>query len=309
MNPNPFIAPVPILSTRSIHVATLRLDEIHPIISGNKWYKLHYYLQEAETANANTMASFGGPYSNHLVALAYAAHQKGIRSIGYVRSNQGEPITPSLRDAKEYGMELIFLGRNQFQQKKTALLNRKSLEEDSKNIYFIDEGGYGLAGAKGASKIISDFETTNEGNPSITKNSLDNYDYIICAVGTGTMMAGIINAAKKEQQIIGIPVLKNEESIGDEIRHLLFDKKTEINLLHSFHQGGYAKTSNKQISFMNELWDTCKIPTDIVYTGKVFLAVKELLDQKFFASNSKILIVHSGGLQGNRSVEKGILHF
>ena len=238
------------------------------------------------------MASFGGPYSNHLVALAYASKLNGLNCIGYVRANNGEPITPTLQEAIDYGMELVFLGRQNFQTLKNEMFDAY-LKSENKSIYYVDEGGYGKIGAKGASTI----------NPN------QRYDYIICAVGTGTMIAGIINAARTNQTIIGIPVLKNEGSVETEIRELLINKNASFTLLHQFHQGGYAKTTKEQINFMNLLWDHCNIPTDIVYTSKVFFAVNELIKQNYFKSNSSILVIHSGGLQGNRSVAKNILNF
>ena len=296
MSPNPVIDSIPYLSSEKIAIEALRLDQIHPIVSGNKWYKLRYYIKEALAKNASTIASFGGPYSNHLVALAYTAKENGLKSIGYVRANEGEPITPTLQEAIGYGMELIFLGRTGFQEKKNELLTQN--HNGPNETYFIDEGGYGVLGAKGAATIISDWE-----------NTLHAYDYIICAVGTGTMIAGIINAVTENQKIIGIPVLKNEGSIRNEILNLLQNKKAVFELLYSFHQGGYAKTTKEQIEFMNRLWENAKIPSDIVYTGKVFYAVEQLVHQTYFKTNSKVLIIHSGGLQGNRSLDKGVLNF
>jgi 1-aminocyclopropane-1-carboxylate deaminase len=295
-------------------VEVLRLDQIHPIVSGNKWYKLRYYIQAAIEHQAKTIVSFGGPYSNHLVALAYAAKENGLKSIGYVRANEGEPITPTLQEATTYEMELIFLGRTLFQEKKKELLiqNVNGFSE----TYYVDEGGYGKIGAKGASTIVNDWDPfNNNNNDSITetndqaKNPIHEYDYIICAVGTGTMIAGIINASKINQSIIGIPVLKNEGTIKNEILNLLEQGNTNFELLHTFHQGGYAKTTPVQIEFMNRLWDNTEIPTDIVYTGKVFYAVEQLILDNYFKPNSKLLIIHSGGLQGNRSLNKGVLLF
>jgi 1-aminocyclopropane-1-carboxylate deaminase len=121
-------------------------------------------------------------------------------------------------------------------------------------------------------------------------------------VGTGTMLAGLINGAAAHQQLIGIPILKNENTIEKEINHLILNKQTPWSLLHQFDQGGYAKTNPALLQFMNELWTLEKIPTDIVYTGKLLFAVKKLLQENYFKPNSKIVIIHSGGLQGNRSL-------
>ena len=292
MNENINIQAVPSFCLKGIQLAVLRLDELHPIVSGNKWFKLKYYLQQAQEENADTIASFGGPYSNHLVALAFAAKKYNLQSVGYVRSNEDEPITPTLQEAKQYGMHLKFLGRNNFQLLKTELLQNN----DENNTYFVDEGGYGMLGAKGAATILSN-EKTNS------------YSHIICAVGTGTMMAGLINAAKPHQHVIGIPVLKNEATIRNEITQLITNKETPFTLLHDFHLGGYAKTNQSQFDFMNLLWATEKIPTDMVYTSKLFMAVKSLLANNYFSPTAKILMIHSGGLQGNRSLPAGTLLF
>lgn len=299
MDPKPIIESVSYLTNATIEVDTLRLDQIHPIVSGNKWYKLRYYIQDALTKKATTIASFGGPYSNHLVALAYTAKQQGLKSKGYVRSNEGEPLTHSMQEAMNYGMEFIYLGRTLFQEKKTEILS--SNVNTNPETYFIDEGGYGHLGAKGASTILTN-------NTAI----ISNYDIIICAVGTGTMIAGIINAAEKNQHIIGIPVLKNEFTISNEIEQLLSEEKKcrpNFTLLHDFHQGGYAKTTPEQIAFMNRFWKNTGIPSDIVYTGKLYYAVEQLIHQNYFAPKSKVLVIHSGGLQGNRSLSKGVLDF
>ena len=312
MDPNPLIENIPFLSNGHTIVDTLRLDAIHPIISGNKWYKLRYYLDEALKLNATSIASFGGPYSNHLVALSYAAKLNGLKSLGYVRSNKDEPITPSLQEALNYGMELIYLGRSAFNEMKDNLIKENS-GINYKGTYFVDEGGYGVSGAKGAATIISDWdnkhESVNNKSTANTNNPLSNYDYIICAVGTGTMIAGIINATEPNQKIIGIPVLKNEGSIESEIKLLLHAAHTNFELFHEFHQGGYAKTTQAQINFMNLLWIETNIPTDIVYTGKVFYAVSQLINRNYFTKGSRVLIIHSGGLQGNRSLAKGILKY
>ena len=292
--------------SHSQKVDLLRLDSLHPIVSGNKFYKLRFYIAAAIQNGCSTVVSFGGPYSNHIVALAFTAKEAKLKSIGYIRTNADEPMTPSLAEAKAYGMELVYLGRTDFQSKKANILESNN---NNTAIYFIDEGGYGTIGAKGAATILSEQDTTH-------------YDCIICAVGTGTMLAGCINAASLNQKIIGIPVLKNEGSIEAEINALLLDKNDPNNdpsnvkknsipytLLHQFHQGGYAKTNPMMIDFMNRLWDTEKIPTDIVYTSKLLFGVEQLIQENYFEKDTSILVIHSGGLQGNRSLPAGTLKF
>jgi len=274
-------------------VDLLRLDLLHPIVSGNKFYKLRYYIEFALAKGVSTVASFGGPFSNHIVALAYTAKEAGLKSIGYIRTNADEPMTPSLKEAKAYGMELVYLGRTDFQSKKEAILQSSETITD---CYYIDEGGYGNIGAKGAATILTAQDTSH-------------YDYFICAVGTGTMLAGIINGADAHQKVIGIPVLKNEGSIDAEIKALLEDTNRPYTLQHQFHQGGYAKTNPIMLDFMNRLWDAEKIPTDIVYTSKLLFGVEQLIKENYFEKAATILVIHSGGLQGNRSLPEGSLKF
>ena len=296
MHSKPNIQAIPSFS-QSQKVDLLRLDTLHPIVSGNKFYKLRFYIELALEKGVSTVASFGGPYSNHIVALAYTAKDAGLKSIGYIRTNEDEPMTPSLKEAKAYGMELVYLGRTDFQSKKHIVLQSS---ESNTDCYFIDEGGYGTIGAKGAATIF-------------TENDTAHYDYIVCAIGTGTMLAGCINAASPHQKIIGISVLKNEGSIEAEINALLLDNNYKnyqpYSLLHQFHQGGYAKTNPAMIAFMNRLWDTEKIPTDIVYTSKLLIGVEQLIQENYFEKDTSILVIHSGGLQGNRSLPAGTLKF
>jgi 1-aminocyclopropane-1-carboxylate deaminase len=307
------IDPITSFSSSTIESSILRLDKLHPIVSGNKWFKLRYYIEDAIANKATTIASFGGPYSNHLVALAFAAKENNLKSIGYVRATKEDAITPSLQEALAYGMQLEFIGRTDFQAIKNDLLNvNKSLDNNYKNnksnnvdinegfaieqgVYYINEGGYGALGAKGAATILNEH--------------CKNFTTIIAAVGTGTMLAGLIQAAAPHQHIIGIPILKNEASIEAEIKTLLKESTKPFTLIRDFHQGGYAKTNPALISFMNQLWETEKIPSDIVYTGKLLMAVDSLLKENYFKAGTKLLVIHSGGLQGNRSLPAGTLVF
>ena len=284
------IDPITSFSSSVVESSILRLDKLHPIVSGNKWFKLRYYIEDAIANKATTIASFGGPYSNHLVALAFAAKENNLKSIGYVRATKEDTLTPSLQEALTYGMQLEFMGRTHFQAIKNDLLKANNKENA---VYFIDEGGYGELGAKGAATILNEY--------------CKDYTTIIAAVGTGTMLAGLIQAAAPHQNIIGIPVLKNEKSIESEIKTLLKDSTKQFTLLHNFHQGGYAKTNPALIAFMNQLWETEKIPSDIVYTGKLLMAVESLLKENYFKAGTKLLVIHSGGLQGNRSLPAGTL--
>ncbi|TAH08827.1 MAG: pyridoxal-phosphate dependent enzyme [Sphingobacteriia bacterium] len=272
-------------STRSI----LRLDKVHPIVSGNKWFKLRYYIAEALEGKKSTIASFGGAFSNHIVALAYACKALKLESVGFIRGEEAGSIT--LQDAAKAGMQLHYISRNDFNDK----IYLKNLYHQP-DWYWINEGGYGKIGAKGASTI---FNTVD----------LNSFTHIVCAVGTGTMMAGLIDAANCHQQIIGISVLKNNFSIEAEVKYLLKKKDQPITIFYDYHFGGYAKHTPLLLNFMNELYLSEALPTDIVYTGKLMFAVNDLLTKKYFGDDANILVIHSGGLQGNRSLADGKLVF
>lgn len=270
-----------------LHV--LRADLVHPVISGNKWFKLRYYIDEVLENNYRHILTFGGAYSNHLVATAAAAHSLGLQSTGLVRGEQPAVLSPTLVQARQSGMQLHFLPRETYRGK---IIPSELLTD---NIYIIPEGGYGPKGAEGAATMLS-------GDTRI-------YSHICCAVGTGTMMAGLQNAAAPGQQVIGISVLKNNMDLEDEIRHLLHQPGQPITLLHQYAGKGYGKHTPELLSFMNQWFRQTGIPTDFVYTGKLFLAVQDLLKQGFFPEESRILLIHSGGLQGNASLTKGTLIF
>lgn len=279
---------IPFLSTARIKVHTLRLDKIHPVISGNKWYKLQFYLQEAISQNKKAVVTYGGAYSNHIIATAAACRNIGIKSIGIIRGEAPKNCSDTLKNAIGLDMELHFVSREAYKNKTLPDVCKRS------DYYVIPEGGYGALGAKGVTTIPYDKTTFN---------------IICCAAGTGTMMAGIINGKSGNSQIIGFSVLKNNINIEPAIRNLLTDKNYGLNINHDFHFGGYAKHPPMLIDFMNELYSRTGIPTDFVYTAKLFYGVKKLIEANAFAKASNILIIHSGGLQGNLSLRKGTLMF
>lgn len=281
---------LPVGGKRKLSVSVLRADLLHPIISGNKWFKLRFYIEQAKTFSA--IATFGGAYSNHMVATAAACNMYGLKGICIVRGEEPSVYSPSLLQAKALGMQLIFVSRKDFEDKEVIKQAYRS-----KNWFWINEGGYGIEGANGAS-TLHDYI-----NPHNT--------HIICATGTGTTFAGLIKKALPHQTVIGINVLKGNTSIIDEINNLLTKEEQlkKYSMLHEYHFGGYAKHPKELIDFMNLFWKATSIPSDIVYTGKLFYAVNHLVAQDFFTEHSKLIVIHSGGLQGNYSLPNGILHF
>lgn len=282
------IQTLPSFGTDDIKVSTLRTDLIHPIISGNKWFKLRFYLEEAKRLKCNTIASFGGAYSNHIVALAAVCKLNGLESVGFIRGELND--SPSLQEAKALGMQLYFISRENYKYKEVVMANHAN-----KGWYWINEGGYGINGALGAATILGTQDCAS-------------FTHIICACGTGTMLAGLIAGANKNQSVIGISVLKNNVALNEMVTALLPpENKKTVQTIHDFHFGGYAKHPKELINYMNELYKREALPTDIVYTSKLFYATEALVQQNYFNNSANILVIHSGGLQGNRSLTAGTL--
>jgi len=280
----------------SVVLEVLRLDLIHPVISGNKFFKLRFYLEKALQEKSKGILTFGGAWSNHILATAYAGKKAGLHSVGIIRGEAPITLSPTLQDARELGMKLIFTKRDEYRK---ILQDPKSIIDfDYSGYTIIPEGGFGITGMQGASTI----------HELIPKNQ---YDWIVCACGTGTMMAGLLHASSTEENILGIPVLKNYTTMEKEISMLLpaTDQLKNINLDHAYHFGGYAKKTTELIDFMNAFFKSNAIPTDFIYTGKLMFALYDLIRKDFFPTGSRILAIHSGGLQGNRSLKKGILDF
>lgn len=279
----------PLFIEKNIEVAVLRLDKIHPVISGNKWFKLQFYLEEAKQLQKKTVATFGGAWSNHIVATAAACRQNDLNSVGIIRGEEPAELSATLRYARESGMQLFFISRDDYRNKKIP----EALSKEG--FYFIPEGGYGEKGAEGAATILNHCEKKY-------------FSHYCCAVGTGTMMAGLIRASSNNQQVIGISILKNNLELEENIKALDHGKEN-FRLFHNYHFGGYAKYNSGLIRFMNEFYLRNHIPSDFVYTGKLFFAIQDLIATNFFPAGSKVLIIHSGGLQGNSSLPKGTLIF
>ncbi len=274
--------------SKDVALYVLRTDTLHPVVSGNKWFKLKYYVQDALDKGYRKMATFGGCFSNHIVATAFATQQAGLQATGIIRGEEHSLLNShTLQQAKEYGMNFYFTSRETFK-------NKDELKETFSDCYIVNEGGYGVLGAKGASEMLTNIP------------DYGSFDYIMMATGTGTTMAGIINAASIHQNVIGISVMKNNYSLEREMTSLLtgISLQKKFKLLHDYHFGGYAKNSDELISFMNGFYTETGIPTDFVYTGKAVFALKELIDNDIIPKYSKILFIHTGGLQGNCTLPK-----
>jgi 1-aminocyclopropane-1-carboxylate deaminase len=286
-----------ILKENGIEAEVLRLDKIHDVISGNKWFKLKNYLRDAVLNNFQTVVSFGGAYSNHLVATAWAANSMGLQSVGVIRGERPPHLSHSLQAAESFGMQLKFISRSDFQNRKDPE-NLFALSREFGNTYFIEEGGFGLPGIQGSEEILQLLE-------------ISRYSHILCAIGTGTMYLGLVNGSEPGQQITGICILKGMPDLlaGYKVWLRDPDKMNNCRIQYDYHFGGYAKKSSLLLDFMNSFFADTGIPTDFVYTGKLFYAVTDLAIKKHFPAGSRLLVIHSGGLQGNLSLPKGALLF
>lgn len=281
---------LPVLAEKEVKADVLRLDKIHPLVSGNKWFKLRYYLEEAVLQGKKNILTYGGAWSNHILATAAACKMNNLSCTGIIRGEEASNLSATLILARELGMELFFTRRADYQTKKIPEAYNKS------EYYIIPEGGFGDRGAEGAATIL-DYCTKEK------------YTHICCAAGTGTMTAGLTNGSHPSTQIISISVLKNNLSLDENIQQLLNGKEKRFQVIHDYHFGGYAKYKPALVTFMNEFYAATKIPSDFVYTAKLFFGVNDLLRNNFFPPGSRLLIIHSGGLQGNASLEKGTLIF
>ena len=274
-------------------VDMLRLDLLHPVVSGNKWYKLRLNIKHALENGYKSIVTFGGGFSNHLVATAYAAKLFGIKATGIVRGKY-DILTPSLLQCKEEGMELIFVSQEDYKNKHEPEWAEK-LVANFDEIFFIPEGGANEWGRAGAGLINRFIKNT--------------YTHIAVAVGSGTTLIGIRNKINEQQQILGFAPMKKGIYLKEYIsEHIQPGKNRNWQLFDEWHLGGFGKWNDELLGFMNEFYTQNNIPLDIVYTSKMMYGLQQLLFSDAFAPEDKILCVHSGGLQGNVSVKDKLIY-
>jgi 1-aminocyclopropane-1-carboxylate deaminase len=274
---------IPLPFSNGITVEIKREDLIHPIVSGNKFRKLKYNLLEAEKQNKNKLLTFGGAFSNHIAAVAYAGQQNGFKTIGIIRGeelNSNEVLNSTLLFAKSCGMQFEFVSREDYRLKNEESFLR-TLKNKFGDFYLVPEGGTNALAVQGCKEILTDQDRS--------------FDFICCAIGTGGTISGIINSAHPHQKILGFPALKGD-FLTDEIR--IFAENKNWKLINDYHFGGYAKVSEDLILFINQFYSLTQIPLDPIYTGKMVYGVLDLISNNYFPPESKILLIHTGGLQG-----------
>lgn len=260
-----------------------RDDLLHPHVSGNKFRKLRYNLKKAKEENYSALLTFGGAFSNHILAVAAAGKEQGMKTIGVIR---GEELrdkiadNPTLLKAQEFGMVFEFVSREIYRTKNEASFIQY-LKQKYGRFYLLPEGGTNDLAVKGCEEILEESDIE--------------FDFVCCAVGTGGTISGIINSSKVGQQVLGFPALKGDFLTEDICK---FVTKTNWELVTDYHFGGYAKVTEELVLFINDFYQKYQVPLDPVYTGKMAFGVLDLMQNKKIPKGSKILMIHSGGLQG-----------
>lgn len=274
---------LPVFAEMGVEVFIKREDLIHPFVSGNKYRKLKYNLVEAKKLGYHSLLTFGGAYSNHIAATAFATAVNGFKSIGIVRGEELQnktEINPTLAFAKKHGMQFKFVDREAYRNKsEEAFIN--SLKEGFGDFYLLPEGGTNELAIKGCEEILTAEDEV--------------FDCICTSVGTGGTMAGLVNCSKDSQQVLGFQAL-NGSFLGAEIHK--FASKTNWKLFDAYTFGGYGKVSADLVEFINQFKKGTGIPLDPIYTGKMMFGIINLVKSGYFEKGTKLLAIHTGGLQG-----------
>lgn len=276
----------------TLRATVARLDLLHPVVSGNKFFKLKYNLEQAATQNKGII-TMGGAYSNHLAATAYACAINQIPSIGIVRGELAEPLSPTLAFCTSQKMQLVAVSRTGYQRNSAEITQ---LLQQYSDYFFVPEGGDNDYGEKGCAEI-----------PSLIP-CYETFTHIACSAGTGTTIRGIAKQSQPHQQIIAVPVLKikKEEQQQFSEQHLNIKHFSNIHPLFNYAGKGYAKFDEQLLRFCNRFFEQTQIPLDIVYTAKLFMAAEDIL-QNLLQPTDRLLLLHTGGLQGNQSLPEGAL--
>ncbi|CAL2057157.1 1-aminocyclopropane-1-carboxylate deaminase/D-cysteine desulfhydrase [Tenacibaculum sp. 190524A05c] len=279
---------LPILEEFDVELWIKREDKIHDQISGNKFRKLKYNIKEAQKLQKKTILTFGGAYSNHILAVAAAGKLNGIETIGIIR---GEELAKNiektlatnstLAKAKAYGMKFEFISREAYRNKNTNEFI-DSLKQKFGDFYLVPEGGTNQLAIKGCEEILTIED--------------EKFDYICVAVGTGGTISGLINSIQNHQEILGFPALKGD-FLQEEIKQLIRNQNT-WSLIDEYHFGGYGKFNSELIRFINEFKSKTEVLLDPIYTGKMLFGILDLIKRNKFSKGAKILAIHTGGIQG-----------
>lgn len=273
-----------ITKENDVELYLLREDEIHPSISGNKFRKLKYNIQAFQKGNYDAILTFGGAYSNHIAAVAAAGYECKIPTIGIIR---GEELAnkfhenPTLNLAYKMGMKLDFISRTDYRNKTNPEFIDQ-IKSKFGNVYILPEGGTNELAIQGCQEILG-------------QHTLE-FDFIACPMGTGGTLSGLILSKEPHQKILGFPALKDSDFLKSEIE--TWTNSSDFEMIQEYHFGGYAKESTEFIDFLNDFTQKYNVNLDPIYTGKMMFGLLDKMKQNHFPPKSKILAIHTGGLQG-----------
>jgi 1-aminocyclopropane-1-carboxylate deaminase len=277
----------PLFEKHQLTVSIKRDDAIHPIVSGNKWRKLKFNLRHAKTHNYTGVISFGGSFSNHIHALAFSCQQQGLKSIGIIRGEKEYASNFTLSMAQKWGMELHFIDRKTYRLREDQAYLAE-LQETYPDYHLVPEGGSNKLALGGVGEVITELNQQCE------------FDILLTPVGSGGTLAGLIQADNNQHQLLGISVLKQEGYLTEQVNHLLSNNKHFNNwqILSEFHRGGYAKFSKEDEQRIVNFNLQTGFVFEPVYSGKMVLALLDLIEQGYFPKGKRIVLLHTGGLQG-----------
>ena len=288
----------PELKDSGIRLLMKRDDMIHEHISGNKWRKLKYNLREAAEQSHHTLLTFGGAYSNHISATAFAAHKAGFSSVGVIRG-EDDATNPTLKFSREHGMQLHFVSREDYRRKNEDDFIDE-LEGKFGRFFLVPEGGANGLGVRGCAEILPEIDVE--------------FDVVCCAAGTGTTLAGRALTLKENQKLLGFPALKGVEFLKEEVERLMAESALRLpstvdsQLITDYHFGGYAKMKPELLDFIKGFQERTGIPLDPIYTGKMMFGIYDMLRNGHFKEGTTILAIHTGGLQGWQGMKhRGII--
>lgn len=281
-----------VYTKKSVQVYIKREDLLHPHISGNKFRKLKYNLLEAKKQAKNTLLTFGGAYSNHIAATAYAGKMYDFKTIGIIRGDELASdientinTNPTLKFAFNNRMEFKFISRSDYRIKNNAEFIA-DLKQEFGDFYLIPEGGTNALAVKGCEEILHKEDA--------------GFDYICVASGTGGTISGIINSVKERQTVLGFPALKGDFLERDIQQYI--HKNKNYQWINTYHFGGFAKINDELIRFINHFKKNYNIALDPIYTAKMLYGIEKLIETDFFKKGTKILAIHTGGLQGIKAM-------
>lgn len=278
-----------------VEIDVKRDDLIHTDVQGNKWRKLSHNLRKASKNNQTNIITMGGPWSNHLAATASACLLLGFSCEAFVRGKINESdYSATIKHCLSCGMKLHFLEKHEYD-----ILKEQEIPNIDSSRYFIPEGGANADGVKGCMEILQEEKTI--------------YDYVATPVGSGTTCAGLLLAAKSHTRILAFSVFKNADRLAKMIEEKirLYDSNESVIstamkklvVIDKYHFGGFANVTNELMEFRQSLYKDTGINTDLVYTAKMFYGIQDMIRTGFFKKQAKIMLLHTGGIQGNQGFQ------